>query len=335
MPVGPCQLVLPGNVCEMSITRLTWPSGVTVSTSWWLGSTAYRRPSALTRLYQVPSGSKSARSGLAAGCDIKKALRSATWVTRWCSGSTRRTALTVPARPCEQPAPASTAYSRRPMKATSATPLTKLPTAALVVLDGNPSTTVARLPVCTSIREIRAVIPPAYGPAPGTCGHCPIVDAVPPTPPSATYGLPSGPNVRPRGFSSPEVSTVTLGAGRASARAPPATETPVARAAAATTAVNTMAGFMVSPVLGFGCDIWPYGRLQPARSHWRVRYTECGDRLARGFLTCWPYVVVRPNRLPGSNSRSRRPRRSCRVPTGGPARGRCYPGIISSGTLWS
>jgi len=61
-----------------------------------------------------------------------------------------------------------------------------------------------------------------------------------------------------------------------------------------------------------------------------------GDRLAMGFLTCWPYVVVQPEQV----ARVELPLEAAKafVPCaamGGPARGRCYPGIISSGTLWS
>src|ERR1700752_3804314 len=104
--------------------------------------------------------------------------------------------------PCEQPAPARIAYRRRPMNAISATPLTREPRAALVWLDGSPSTTVVRLPSESNfeIREPTGL--PRYGPTGGTTtqsgssgGSC-----VPPTPASATYSLPSGPNLSPRGL---------------------------------------------------------------------------------------------------------------------------------------
>src|ERR1051326_1280091 len=45
--------------------------------------------------------------------------------------------------------------------------------------------TVVRFPAAV-ILEIREVKPPAYGPTAGTCRHCPTVECVPPSPPSAT-----------------------------------------------------------------------------------------------------------------------------------------------------
>src|SRR5437868_6784770 len=77
-------------------------------------------------LYHVPSGSKSSGSGLATGWVFWKRLRLATKVV-WSLESTRITPLFVPASPCEHPAPASSPYSLPSTKATSATPLTKLP----------------------------------------------------------------------------------------------------------------------------------------------------------------------------------------------------------------
>ncbi len=93
---------------------------------------------------------------------MTKALRSAIGVTVP-SVLTRKTLLTVPARPCEQPAAASRPYRVPPMNFTSETPLTRLPEAALVWLDGRPSTTVLRTPAGLTL-EIRAVKPPLYGP---------------------------------------------------------------------------------------------------------------------------------------------------------------------------
>ena len=55
-------------------------------------------------LYHVPSGSKSATSGFATGCDLWKALRFAIrlHLPPWC---TRITPLGTFRTPCEQPAP--------------------------------------------------------------------------------------------------------------------------------------------------------------------------------------------------------------------------------------
>src|SRR5215472_3349845 len=143
----------------MSIRRLIRPvDGLMRSISPWLGSTAYRSPRAATMLYQVPSGSKSPGFGCAAGWDFRNRLRSATGVVVP-SGLTRRIELSVPQRPCEQPAPASSAYSRPPANATSATPLTSEPSAGEVWLDGRPPATVVRTPF-RPILEMREVKPP-------------------------------------------------------------------------------------------------------------------------------------------------------------------------------
>src|SRR5689334_20488849 len=104
---------------------------------------------------------------------------------------TRKTWFGIDATPCEHPAPVSKPYNVLPMNATSATPLVSWPVIMFVLLDGRPSTTVERCPAGL-IREIRdPVVPPVYGPTAGTCGHCPIVDVLPPVPPSATYSSPS------------------------------------------------------------------------------------------------------------------------------------------------
>src|SRR5262245_4373826 len=91
-------------------------------------------------------------------------------------------------------------------------PLTSDPEAASVWLDGKPSTTVVRVPF-ESIREIRAVKPPLYGPTGnGTCVQS-LSDVVsePPRPPSATYSAPFGPKVKPRGLLSPVAKIDTFG----------------------------------------------------------------------------------------------------------------------------
>src|SRR4029453_12232147 len=98
------------------------------------------------------------------------------------------------------------------MKATSATPLTRLPSTALVWLDGRLSTKVVRLP-SLSILEIREpVVRPEYGPTGGltTQSGSSGGGLAPPTPPSATYRLPSGPNLSPRGLLSPSAKTLTV-----------------------------------------------------------------------------------------------------------------------------
>src|SRR5450432_1307436 len=111
--------------------------------------------------------------------------------------------------PCEQPAPASNAYKSFPINSTSATPEINPP--PVVMLDGSWSVTVVRTP-CGLIFETR---PPVGLPNSGptgklTCGHCPTVEIVPPTPPSATYRFPSGPNLSPRGLLRPVANTLLV-----------------------------------------------------------------------------------------------------------------------------
>jgi hypothetical protein len=101
------------------------------------------------------------------------------------------------------------------MKATLETPLTRLPSAGLVWLDGRALTTVETLPVGLTF-EMRpprtgSLVLPVYGAAaPDTCVHCPTVEFEPPRPPSATYRFPSGPNVSPRGLLKPAAKTETF-----------------------------------------------------------------------------------------------------------------------------
>src|SRR5258705_10642109 len=124
-------------------------------------------------LYHVPSGSKSPGFGFATGCAFRKALRSATML-HVPSAATRRMAFVVRANLCEQPDPAVIAYIVLPINATSATPLTRLPSDGLVRLGGRLSTRVVRLP-CASILELRDVNPPVYEPASGPWSHMPAV----------------------------------------------------------------------------------------------------------------------------------------------------------------
>src|SRR5215467_7889415 len=84
------------------------------------------------------------------------------------SGATRITPFGTSATPCEQPAPASTAYIWLPTNAMSATPLTRLPVSALVMLEGRPLASVVRAPPGETI-EIRppltgSFVLPVYGP---------------------------------------------------------------------------------------------------------------------------------------------------------------------------
>src|SRR5580693_6275614 len=101
------------------------------------------------------------------------------------------------------------------MKATLETPLTRLPRALLVWLDGSASTTVETTPA-RLIREMRPpsarlCVLPVYGAAaPCACGHLPTVECEPPRPPSATYRAPSGPKVSPRGLFRPAAKTDTV-----------------------------------------------------------------------------------------------------------------------------
>ena len=152
-------------VAETSTTRLIAPvKGSIRSTSPWFGSTAYRSPPTATIEYQVPSGSKSAGSGFATGLALMNALRSATWVVVP-SALTRTIPLSTSAWPCEQPAPASSAYSVWLMNAISATPLRKL-RAGPVWSDGSPAATTVRVPSGAN-RRMSAVNPPVYGPMTG------------------------------------------------------------------------------------------------------------------------------------------------------------------------
>jgi len=140
---------------------------------------------------------------------LRNLLRSATWVVLplWL---TRRSKLSVPFSPCEQPAPASSAYKVPLMNATSPTPETSFPNAGEVSLEGKPPTTVLRTP-CLLIFEMRAEKAPLYGPAgEGTCWQSAVVVVwLPPSPPSATYRSPFGPNAKPRGFSKPVANVVS------------------------------------------------------------------------------------------------------------------------------
>src|SRR6185437_1666572 len=83
------------------------------------------------------------------------------------------------------------------------------------MLDGRLSATVVLTPFLSIIEMREPVLLPWYGPTGGTtCAHV-VLKFVPPTPASATYRLPSGPNLRPRGSFNPVtrifcVVTVTL-----------------------------------------------------------------------------------------------------------------------------
>src|SRR5580765_5578080 len=79
--------------------------------------------------------------------------------------------------------------------------------------EGKPSASVVRWP-SRSMREMRPVGPLWYGPTGGSaCAHCSgVVKAVPAVPASAPYRVPSGPKMRPRGYSRPVANTETLAA---------------------------------------------------------------------------------------------------------------------------
>src|SRR5450631_2234756 len=99
------------------------------------------------------------------------------------AGLTQAMPLGLVGLPCEQPPPPTSAYICVPMNATSATPICA-PVAPCV--DGNPCATVVRVP-SLAIREMRAVLPPVYGPIGGTtCGQALPEEFVPPVPASAT-----------------------------------------------------------------------------------------------------------------------------------------------------
>src|SRR5262245_1108058 len=133
--------------------------------------------------------------------------------------ATRITPFGTAATPCEQPAPASTAYIWLPTKATSATPLISGPTPGAVWLEGSPLAKVVRTPAGDTF-EMRppltgSFVLPVYGPIGGsTWSHWPTVESVPPRPPSATYRFPSGPHSSPRGLLNP-VANTDIAAGRA------------------------------------------------------------------------------------------------------------------------
>jgi hypothetical protein len=104
------------------------------------------------------------------------------------------------------------------MKATLVTPVTRLPSAGAVWLEGSASTTVVTLPLASTF-EIRpprtgSSVLPVYGAAaPDAWVHRPTVESVPPRPPSATYRSPSGPKVSPRGLLNPVAKVETTGGG--------------------------------------------------------------------------------------------------------------------------
>src|SRR6476469_8106719 len=103
------------------------------------------------------------------------------------------------------------------MNATLETPLTRLPSAGLVWLDGSPRTTTERAPAGVTF-EIRPpstglFVLPVYGAAPpDACRHLPTVECDPPSPPSATYRSPFGPKTSPRGLLKPVAKTLTCAA---------------------------------------------------------------------------------------------------------------------------
>src|SRR3954453_608989 len=126
-------------------------------------------------LNHVPSGSKSSSSGLATGCERWNALRLAI-IVQWPPLPMRITPLGMPGTPWEQPAPASSPYIVWPTKATLETPVTRLPRAGLVWLDGRPRTTWVTWPLRVTF-EIRPPLTrlcelPVYGAAPpDACSH--------------------------------------------------------------------------------------------------------------------------------------------------------------------
>ena len=132
--------------------------------------------------------------------------------SRW----TLKTPLGTVGTPCEHPAPPSSPYRWSPMKATLVTPVTRPPRAGAVWLEGSAFTTVVTLPFGSTL-EIRpprtgSSVLPVYGAAaPDACVHRPTVELVPPRPPSARYGSPSGPKVSPRGLLNPVAKVETTG----------------------------------------------------------------------------------------------------------------------------
>ncbi|MGN6682158.1 MAG: hypothetical protein ACTHKL_30710, partial [Streptosporangiaceae bacterium] len=93
--------------------------------------------------------------------------------------------------------------------------MTRLPTALLVWLEGSASTTVETTPARLILEmrppSLRLLVLPVYGAAaPATWRQMPTVEWWPPSPPSATYSWPSGPNVSPRGLFSPLAKTDTV-----------------------------------------------------------------------------------------------------------------------------
>src|SRR5690349_3804545 len=241
----------------MSTTRWIRPFEVTRSSSPWFESIGQSaRPTAIM-LNQVPSGSKSSASGWATGCVRWKRLRFAIsdQLPWW---PTRMTPLGTLGTPCEHPAPASSAYRWWPTKATLETPLTRLPSAGAVWLDGSPRTTTERTPagVTLEIRPPSTGFPllPVYGAAaPDACRHLPTVECDPPRPPSATYRSPFGPNTSPRGLLKPLANTLTCAlcvpappAWPAAEAAPPPATSP---AATASVAAARVVRFMDDPSL--------------------------------------------------------------------------------------
>src|SRR5262249_38205698 len=107
-------------------------------------------------LYQIPSGSKSSGSGVATGWLAWNPLRLAI-SDQVPPGPTLITPLGTEGTPCAQPAPASSAYSWLPMKATLDTPSTTLPAVGAVLVVGSALTPVATTPLGLTL-EIR---PPA------------------------------------------------------------------------------------------------------------------------------------------------------------------------------
>src|SRR6476660_8149988 len=142
-------------VAEKSATLVTSPCDDIFTNSPVLGSSTNRSSPTSIKLYQVPSGSKSA-GGLATGWPSRYSLRCTT-TSQVLSEWTLIMPLGTDATPCVQPAPESSPYKWWPTKATSPTTLTSPDSS---ILDGILSATVVSFPPPLTFRILAPVVLP-------------------------------------------------------------------------------------------------------------------------------------------------------------------------------
>ena len=186
------------DLAEMSITRLIAPARGDAVELTVVGvhrvQRAVRRRSCCTTCRPARSPPS---SGFATGCAAWNALRFA--IMRPAAVVADPDDAVGDARHAVRAAGAGQQRVQRwPMKATLETPLTRLPSAGLVWLEGSALTTVVTVTGRASPSRCARPAPGCWccpcraRPRPQPARHLPTVECEPPRPPSATYRLPSG-----------------------------------------------------------------------------------------------------------------------------------------------